>query len=197
MGLGISPFLCDYYLLYWEIKQCERICNNIHQNQLESLSYLPPLLATIRYLDDILFIFPLDAPGSDTLKVTNGGPYPQTLGINLESSGKRINYLDLTIFQRRPRKNKALSTKEPTVLSQIIHEKKDNPKYEKLHFRRGIDHSTALSLNHQTLSILSEGVRMSRKCQRLKSFLSHFGRYLIEYVTQPKLYEPYIIWAVQ
>ena len=25
---------------------------------------------------------------------------------------------------------------------------------------------------------------MSRKCQRLKSFLSHFGRYLIEYVTE-------------
>ena len=47
---------------------------------------------------------------------------------------------------------------------------------------RGIHHSTALTLHHQSLTILSEGTRISRKCSRLKNFLSCFGTFAIDFV---------------
>ena len=50
--------------------------------------------------------------------------------------------------------------------------------------RRGIDNSTALSTHLQLSSILSEGVRMSRKCLRLHKFIYTFGDFIIEFIDQ-------------
>ena len=49
---------------------------------------------------------------------------------------------------------------------------------------RGIHHSTALTPHHQSLTILSEGTRISRKCSRLKKFLSAFSSFAIDFVMQ-------------
>ena len=61
-------------------------------------SLLPSIITSMRYLDDMLFIFPLDISGPEGLKRSNGGPYPDTIGINSEQRGKRVQFLDLTIF---------------------------------------------------------------------------------------------------
>ena len=109
MGLGISPFLCDYYLLYWELKWCAKVCRNIRSLQLGARTSIPTLLNYARYLDDILIIFPFDIPGPAALKHSNGGPYPDTIGIKSEHRGKRVHFLDVSLSWRRARYNKALS----------------------------------------------------------------------------------------
>ena len=73
MGLGISPFLCDYYLLFWELKWCEEQCMKIRDGDPEALALLPTILTTCRYMDDMWYIFPLDG-GVESLKQSNGGP---------------------------------------------------------------------------------------------------------------------------
>ena len=50
--------------------------------------------------------------------------------------------------------------------------------------RRGVDHSTTLGTRLQLSSILSEGARMSRKCLRLRHFLSCFCDFMIEFISQ-------------
>ena len=48
--------------------------------------------------------------------------------------------------------------------------------------KRGIHHSTALTMQHQALTILSEGVRMSRKCSLRDKFLSRFSAFAIDFL---------------
>ena len=117
MGLGISPFLCDYYLLYWELKWYEKVCNKIWNLQPEARTVIPTLLTYARYLDDILNVFPMDITGPKALKQSNGGPYPDSLGIKSENRGKRVHFLDVSLTWRRPRINKARSKREPVVLT--------------------------------------------------------------------------------
>ena len=97
MVLGISPFLCDYYLLFWELKWCETQCKKIRNEQPNALSILPTILTTCRYLDDILYIFPLGKGGADSLKKANGGPYPDSLGITSEQRGETVHFLDVKL----------------------------------------------------------------------------------------------------
>ena len=78
---------------------------------------VPTLLATLRYLDDILFIFPLDIPGANALKQENGGPYPNSIGISSEKRGKRVSFLDVTLYWRRPRLDHKSNKREVVVLS--------------------------------------------------------------------------------
>ena len=54
MGLGISPCLCDYYLLYWELEQCKSIATQIRDLIPDALFRLPTLLTMSRFQDDIL-----------------------------------------------------------------------------------------------------------------------------------------------
>ena len=96
MGLGISPFLCDYYLLYWELEWCKNQCKKIREGHPEAIALLPTILTTYRYLYDMLYIFPL-AGGIKSLKQSNGGPYPDTLGITAEQCGKTVHFLDIKL----------------------------------------------------------------------------------------------------
>ena len=50
--------------------------------------------------------------------------------------------------------------------------------------KRGIHPTSALSANHQTLSILSEGLRISRKNCKLQDFINTFSRYIIDITLQ-------------
>ena len=50
--------------------------------------------------------------------------------------------------------------------------------------RRGIHHSTALTLHHQSPTILSEGMRISRKCSRLDNYLKTFSSFTIDFIMQ-------------
>ena len=52
--------------------------------------------------------------------------------------------------------------------------------------RRGVESHTALPIPLQTQVILSEGLRMNRKCSRLKPYLAAYGDFLIEFVTNLK-----------
>ena len=52
--------------------------------------------------------------------------------------------------------------------------------------RRGSHHSTALTKHHQTLSLLSEGTRLSRKNSRLHDFVRSFSSYIVDFITQYK-----------
>ena len=97
MGLGISPFICDYYLLYWELKWCREKCQQIRSLQPGAEASLPTIISKSRYLDDILHVFPDDIPGPEALERKNGGPYPDSIGIKSEHRGRRVNFLDLII----------------------------------------------------------------------------------------------------
>ena len=55
---------------------------------------LPSVVSTSRYLDDILFIFPLHPTGPDSLKISKGGPYSDTLGIKMECHAEKVPFLD-------------------------------------------------------------------------------------------------------
>ena len=182
MGLRISPFLCDYYLLFWELKQCKAISRQIRHDVPGAISFLPNLLSTLRYLDDILHIFPLDHPGVEGLKISRGGPYPDSIGIKTEGRGKAVNFLDATLSQRRGRKIIKNHQKEPAFLTWTLFDKRRSPKFSKLSLRRGVHHSTALDLSYQLLPILSEGIRFSRKCSRIKPFIKHFSSFLIDQI---------------
>ena len=48
---------------------------------------------------------------------------------------------------------------------------------------RGVDSSSALSPSQLTQVINTEGIRMSRKCSRLRPFLRAYGNFLIDFVT--------------
>ena len=48
---------------------------------------------------------------------------------------------------------------------------------------RGVDSSSALSPSQLTQVIITEGIRMSRKCSRLRPYLRAFGNFLIDFVT--------------
>ena len=149
--------------------------------------FLPTLLTMVRYLDDIIFIFPPQKSkllGPLALKQSNGGPYPDTIGIKTEHRGKKISFLDTVISWRRPRWDKKFKRMQCITLSWSLYEKRKDFKYSKLQMRRGIDNSTALSTHLQLSSILSEGVRMSRKCLRLRNFLNSFGDFMIEFIVQ-------------
>ena len=82
--LGIRPFLCEYCLLFWEVQLWTSICQRIRELDPVATALLPSVVSTSRYLDDILFIFPLLPPGPDSLKISNSGPYPDTLSIKME-----------------------------------------------------------------------------------------------------------------
>ena len=56
---------------------------------------IPAIIAKTRYIDDIIDIFPGDIPGPEALKQSNGGPYPDSIGIKSEHRGKRVQFLDL------------------------------------------------------------------------------------------------------
>ena len=58
---------------------------------------IPTLATFCRYLDDILLVFPLDMPGALALKQSNGGPYPDSIGIKSEHRGKRVSFLDVSL----------------------------------------------------------------------------------------------------
>ena len=89
----------------------------IRSLQTGARAIVPTLLTTMRYLDDILFIFQLDIPGADALKQENGGPYPNSIGISSEMRGKRVSFLDVKLYWRRPRKNHRSDKREVIVLS--------------------------------------------------------------------------------
>ena len=184
MGLGISPFLCDYYLLYWELKWCESVFRDIRDLQPCACTTIPTLLACTLYLDDIIHIFPLDRPGPEALKQSNGGPYPDSISIESEQRKRRVHFLEVSLSWRRPRYNRALSEDEPVVLTWSLHEKRSDSKFSKLWMCRGIHYSTALTLQHQSHSILSEGTRITWKCSRLNKFLSCFAAFAIDFVKQ-------------
>ena len=67
MGLGISPFLCDYYLLFWELKWCELKCLDIRNLTPGAQAIIPTLISTTRYLDDIWYIFAISNNGASSL----------------------------------------------------------------------------------------------------------------------------------
>ena len=117
MGLGISPFLCDYYLLFWELKWCKTMCQRIRDYEPGARSVIPSLVTYSRYLDDILNVFPLDVPGTLALKQSHGGPYPDSIGIKSEHRGKRVSFLDVSLKWRRPRMNKMTSKRQAVVLT--------------------------------------------------------------------------------
>ena len=97
MGLGISPLLCDHYLLYYELEWCQSICTKIRDLVPGALFLLPALLTMTRYLDDIMRFFPLEKAGPQALKQSNGGPYPDTIGIKSEHRGRKVPFLDTLI----------------------------------------------------------------------------------------------------
>ena len=90
-------------------------------------------------------VFPLDIPGPKALKLSNNGPYPDSIGIKSEQRARRVHFLDVSLSWRRARYNKTLSKREPVVLTWSIHEKRSDRKYSNLQMRRGIHHSTALT----------------------------------------------------
>lgn len=140
-----------------------------------------------RFQDDILTVFPLQKTkrlGPLALKQSYGGPYPDSIGIKSEQIGKKVTFLDTIISWRRPRWDHQNSRYQPFTLTWSLYEKRKDPKFSKLRLRRGIDSSSALSTKIQLSSILSEGIRMSRKCLRLHNFLTSFGDFMIDFITQ-------------
>ena len=148
---------------------------------------LPSLLTMSRYLDDILFIFPpqnTTTLGPLALKHSNGGPYPDSIGIKSEQHGKKVSFLDTWISWRRPRWDKKQNSMQCITLTWSLYEKRKDMKFSNLQMRRGIHHSTALSTHLQMSSILSEGARISRKSLRLRNFLCSFGDFMIDFISQ-------------
>ena len=58
---------------------------------------LPSVVSTSRYLDDILFIFPLHPTGPDSLIISKGGLFPDTLGNKMECHAEKVPFLDAHI----------------------------------------------------------------------------------------------------
>ena len=61
------------------------------------MASLPVIISKSRYLDDILHVFQEDIAGPEALKMKNGGPYPDSIGIKSEHRGTRVQFLDLNI----------------------------------------------------------------------------------------------------
>ena len=63
-----------------------------------------------RYLDDILFVFPLSPDGPSALKQSYGGPYPDSIGIKSELRAKKVAFLDTHILEKTPLEQKRRPT---------------------------------------------------------------------------------------
>ena len=72
----------------------------------------------------------------------------------------------------------------PATFSWSLLEKRTLPKFVNLSLRRGINSNTALSPKIQTSPILAQGIRIARKCNRIKQFISSYSNYLIEWLTE-------------
>ena len=72
----------------------------------------------------------------------------------------------------------------PATFSWTLFEKRKLPKFVNLGLRRGINSNTALLPKIQTSPILAQGIRIARKCNRVKQFISRYSSYLIEWLTE-------------